>query len=63
MKKIKIAQIGTGHDHAAPTIWSIDRCSDVFEFVGYAIGEDDLEKYESEKDAYKPLNVIRSKKF
>ncbi len=55
MKKIKIAQIGTGHDHAAPTIWSIDGCSDVFDFVGYAVGEDDEEKYESEKDVYKPF--------
>lgn len=52
MKKIKIAQIGAGHDHAAPTIWSIDRCKDVFDFVGYAVGEDDWEKYESEKDVY-----------
>ena len=55
MKKIKIAQVGTGHDHAAPTSWSIDRCKDVFEFVGYAVGEDDNEKYESEKNAYEPF--------
>ena len=55
MKKIRIAQIGTGHDHAAATIWSIDRCRDVFDFVGYAVGEDDYEKYEEEKGAYTPF--------
>ena len=55
MKKIRIAQIGTGHDHAAATIWSIDRCKDVFDFVGYAIGKDDYEKYEIEKKNYEPF--------
>ena len=58
MKKIKIAQIGTGHDHAAPTIWSIDRCKDVFDFVGYAVGKDDEEKYEEEKKAYEPFRKM-----
>ena len=55
MKKIRIAQIGTGHDHAAPTIWSIDRCKDVFDFVGYAVEKEGEEKYEQEKKAYEPF--------
>ena len=36
MKKIKIAQIGTGHDHAGVTFAALRRLTDVFEVVGYA---------------------------
>ena len=36
MKKVKIAQIGTGHDHAAQNFNSILKQSDVFDVVGYA---------------------------
>jgi predicted dehydrogenase len=43
MKKIKIAQIGTGHDHAHVVFSALNRLTDVFEIVGYAeVPEDDL---------------------
>ena len=36
MRKIKIAQIGTGHDHAVQNFNSILKQSDIFDVVGYA---------------------------
>ncbi len=36
MRKIKIAQIGTGHDHATQNFNSILKQSDIFDVVGYA---------------------------
>ena len=36
MKKIRIAQIGTGHDHAGVTFAALSRMTDIFEVVGYA---------------------------
>lgn len=37
MKKIKIAQIGTGHDHAASNFYALTtELTDIFEVVGYA---------------------------
>lgn len=36
MKRVKIAQVGIGHDHAAPTYESLRRQSDLFELVGVA---------------------------
>lgn len=36
MKKIKIAQIGTGHDHAGVTFAALKRMTDIFDVVGYA---------------------------
>lgn len=36
MKPVKIAQIGTGHDHAYPTCYSLMKNSDVFELIGIA---------------------------
>ena len=39
MKKLKIAQIGIGHDHALAIIDSILDHTDIFEFVGLAIPE------------------------
>lgn len=43
MRKIKVAQIGIGHDHANVIFDAINRLSDDFEVVGYAeVPEDDL---------------------
>lgn len=36
MKPVKIAQIGTGHDHASATYGSLKKNSDLFELVGLA---------------------------
>ena len=44
MKKIRIAQIGIGHDHAGVIFSALRRMTDVFEVVGYAeVPEDDLD--------------------
>lgn len=49
MRKIRIAQIGTAHDHAAVIFSTLRKMSDIFEVVGYAeVDEDDL-PYESAK--------------
>lgn len=42
MKKIKIAQIGVGHDHAIAAIASLKKHTDLFEVVGYAETEKDV---------------------
>ncbi len=43
MKKIKIAQIGIGHDHASAIHAELRRMTDIFEFVGYAeVPEDNI---------------------
>ena len=41
MRKIKIAQIGAGHDHAASAIKTLQLLSDVYELVGYAVVPED----------------------
>ena len=42
MKRIKIAQIGVGHDHAGQMFNTLRNMPDVFDVVGYAIPEDDV---------------------
>ena len=43
MRKIRIAQIGTGHDHAADIFTTLSSLSDIFEVVGYAeVPEDNV---------------------
>lgn len=41
MKRIKIAQIGMGHDHAFSPIPTFKKLSDIFEFVGYCTVPED----------------------
>lgn len=60
MKKIRIAQIGTGHDHAADIFQTLNSLSDVFEVVGYAeVPEDDIpyawsqNYYRQKREVYK----------
>lgn len=60
MRKIRIAQIGTGHDHAADIFATLTALSDVFEVVGYAeVPEDDVplawskNYYEQKRETYK----------
>lgn len=52
MKKIKIAQIGAGHDHAAMIISTLKLQNDIFDLVGYAVVDGDEEVYEANKSAY-----------
>lgn len=48
MRKIKIAQIGTGHDHAGVTFAALRRMTDIFEVVGYAQVPEDMGVFQSE---------------
>ncbi len=47
MRKIKIAQIGTGHDHAPAAIKTLKLLSDIYEVVGFAIVPEDSYNNES----------------
>lgn len=54
MKKIKIAQVGIGHDHALDTYNRLVRQSDIFDFVGFCVcdgeeGRPNLKKYDLSK--------------
>lgn len=57
MKKIKIAQIGSGHDHATAAILTVKLQSDRYDLVGYAVVDGDEPVYENSKWAYE--NVKR----
>lgn len=46
MKKIKIAQIGAGHDHASAAITTLKLQNDIYELVGYAVVPEDSENLE-----------------
>ena len=48
MKKIRIAQIGAAHDHAAMIMNSIRKLSDIFEVVGYCDPEEDEVEVDAE---------------
>ena len=52
MKKIKIAQIGAGHDHAACAIRTLKLENDIYDLVGYAVVPGDEEMYELNKSSY-----------
>lgn len=57
MKKIKIAQIGTGHDHAVCAYKTLNNMSEIFDFVGFAVVPEDYENvsrasYEGNKEQY-----------
>ena len=55
MKKIKIGQIGIGHNHGAAVMHAVQKFPELFEVVGYA--EPDLEwiSRRADKDVYKNL--------
>lgn len=53
MKRIKIAQIGTSNDsHGACIFRSIAKQTDVFELVGYALPENEREKFPGKMDVF-----------
>lgn len=58
MKKIKIAQIGAGHDHAAAAITTLKLQSDIYDLVGYAVVEGDEQVYESNQWAYENVREM-----
>ncbi len=52
MKKIKIAQIGIGHDHAADILDCILCMSDVFEVVGLALPDEEKGRFQQRVDYF-----------
>ena len=52
MSKIKIAQIGVGHDHAMNIIMTLKKQSHLFEIAGLAIPEEEEGKYQEKLDQY-----------
>ncbi len=61
MKKIRIAQIGTSeYSHGHPVFNTIASLTDVFEIVGYALPENEREKFPSQVaafDGYREMTV------
>ena len=55
MKKIKIAQIGAGHDHATAAISTLKLQSDIYDFIGYAVVDGDEPVYDSNQWAYEDV--------
>mgnify|MGYP004600026211 CR=1 FL=1 len=45
LRKIKVIQIGIGHDHATSALNSLLRQPDIFEVLGFAVPESEEEKY------------------
>lgn len=64
MKKIKIAQIGVGHDHAPAAISTLKLQSDLYELVGYAVVPEDAGNdvkafsYEANRAAYESVKQM-----
>lgn len=63
MTKIKIAQIGVGHDHATAVIKTLKLQSDIYDIVGYAIVPEDSNNldrfaYKDNKSAYNGLKQM-----
>ena len=55
MKKIKIAQIGAGHDHAPAAITTLKLQSDIYDFIGYAVVDGDEPVYDNNQWAYEDV--------
>lgn len=55
MKKIKIAQIGIGHNHGEAKMLACRKFPDIFEVVGYAESDEEWIKKRAALDAYKGL--------
>ncbi len=58
MRKIKIAQIGAGHDHAADVISTLKLQSDIYDLIGYAVVDGDEKMYEGAKNAYEGVKKM-----
>ncbi len=53
MRKIRIVQIGLGHDHACPIFDSLLNNTDVFEVVGFAVPESEEKDFEDKVKIYR----------
>lgn len=52
MKKIRIAQIGVGHDHGPLIFKSIAKQTDIYEVVGYALPENEDVKFKDKCECF-----------
>lgn len=55
MRKIKIAQIGAGHDHASAAIATLKLQSDIYDLVGYAVVDGDESVFENNQYPYQDV--------
>ena len=58
MRKIKIAQIGIGHDHALELLNCIVKHTDIFEFVGLAIPESEKTDFAKRYEKVASYNTL-----
>lgn len=63
MKRLKVAQLGVGHDHASAVINTLKLQNDIYELVGYAIVPEDSGNlprfsYEGQKGAYEGVPCL-----
>lgn len=59
MKKLKVVQIGIGHDHATSAFNSILKQTDLFEVMGFAVPEYEETKYAARIKEYRDDRKIR----
>jgi len=58
MKKLRVIQIGLGHDHAPATFDTLRLLSDIFEVAALAFPENDNAVYEKRKDVYDAVPIM-----
>ena len=63
MRKLKVAQIGAGHDHAPAAIKTLKLQSDIYDLIGYAVVEGDEGMYEANKAAYDGVNKMTAEEI
>ena len=60
MKKLRVAQIGTEHDHASEAFATVRKMSEYFDMAGFAfVEEDGTELYELRKHQFDGAPVLR----
>lgn len=58
MKKIKIAQIGAGHDHSMTAIRTLKQQNDIYELIGYAVVDGDELVYNQNQSDYEGVKKM-----
>ncbi|MBR2466559.1 MAG: Gfo/Idh/MocA family oxidoreductase [Clostridia bacterium] len=58
MKKIKIIQVGIGHDHSIPTYRSMVKQSDVFDVLGLVLCDGEAEKFAKKLKSYGDVKIF-----
>lgn len=58
MRKIKVAQIGAGHDHASAAMQSMKLMPEIFDIAGFCVAEGDEEIFEANKGAYEGIKQM-----